>query len=150
MAGLVPAIHALLTTIKERKTWMPGTRPGMTTKRLVRVVLRLVSRAALQIHMDILLARKAQKLLDALLAADAGLLVAAERRAQEMLRHLVDPNVSRLDRCGGAVRSGEIIGPNRAGEPVFHLVDLSQHLVLVAPLEHREYRSKNLFLADAH
>src|SRR5207253_524891 len=26
MAGLVPAIHAL------RKTWMPGTRPGMTTK----------------------------------------------------------------------------------------------------------------------
>jgi hypothetical protein len=28
MAGLVPAIHALLAEIK---TWMPGTRPGMTT-----------------------------------------------------------------------------------------------------------------------
>jgi hypothetical protein len=27
MAGLVPAIHALLV---EEKTWMPGTRPGMT------------------------------------------------------------------------------------------------------------------------
>jgi len=26
MAGLVPAIHALLAA----KTWMPGTRPGMT------------------------------------------------------------------------------------------------------------------------
>jgi hypothetical protein len=28
MAGLVPAIHVLLS--KLRKTWMPGTRPGMT------------------------------------------------------------------------------------------------------------------------
>jgi len=27
MAGLVPAIHALLIEVK---TWMPGTRPGMT------------------------------------------------------------------------------------------------------------------------
>jgi hypothetical protein len=30
MAGLVPAIHALLG---EPKTWMPGTRPGMTKER---------------------------------------------------------------------------------------------------------------------
>src|SRR5216684_7690396 len=29
MAGLVPAIHALLA---QGKTWMPGTRPGMTEK----------------------------------------------------------------------------------------------------------------------
>jgi hypothetical protein len=29
MAGLVPAIHVLLAT--KAKTWMPGTRPGMTT-----------------------------------------------------------------------------------------------------------------------
>ncbi|TFV79046.1 hypothetical protein E4K64_07710 [Bradyrhizobium frederickii] len=27
MAGLVPAIHAL----QARRTWMPGTSPGMTT-----------------------------------------------------------------------------------------------------------------------
>jgi hypothetical protein len=27
MAGLVPAIHVLLVAAK---TWMPGTRPGMT------------------------------------------------------------------------------------------------------------------------
>jgi hypothetical protein len=32
MAGLVPAIHALLA---EAKTWMPGTRPGMTEKRFL-------------------------------------------------------------------------------------------------------------------
>jgi len=29
MAGLVPAIHACLAA----KTWMPGTRPGMTNER---------------------------------------------------------------------------------------------------------------------
>jgi hypothetical protein len=28
MAGLVPAIHVLLSI----KTWMPGTGPGMTTE----------------------------------------------------------------------------------------------------------------------
>src|ERR1700726_3159663 len=31
MAGLDPAIHVFLTA--ERKTWMPGARPGMTTDR---------------------------------------------------------------------------------------------------------------------
>jgi len=39
MAGLVPAIHDLLAAIKDGKTWMPGTRPGMTTERLARVGL---------------------------------------------------------------------------------------------------------------
>ena len=29
MAGLDPAIHVLLSVV--RKTWMPGTRPGMTS-----------------------------------------------------------------------------------------------------------------------
>jgi hypothetical protein len=30
MAGLVPAIHVL--PFARRKTWMPGTRPGMTER----------------------------------------------------------------------------------------------------------------------
>jgi hypothetical protein len=30
MAGLVPAIYALLGSM--RKAWMPGTRPGMTAE----------------------------------------------------------------------------------------------------------------------
>jgi hypothetical protein len=34
MAGLVPAIHVLLADMKkERKTWMPGIKPGMTAER---------------------------------------------------------------------------------------------------------------------
>src|ERR1700722_13010954 len=32
MAGLVPAIHVLLSERAARKTWMPGTRPGMTPR----------------------------------------------------------------------------------------------------------------------
>jgi hypothetical protein len=30
MAGLVPAIHVFLQLLQS-KTWMPGTRPGMTS-----------------------------------------------------------------------------------------------------------------------
>jgi hypothetical protein len=36
MAGLVPAIHVLSST-HVRKTWMPGTRPGMTNERVAAV-----------------------------------------------------------------------------------------------------------------
>ena len=39
-----------------------------------------------------------KQLLDAFLAADAGLLVAAERRAEEMLADVVDPDEAGLDR----------------------------------------------------
>src|SRR5262252_185830 len=40
MAGLVPAIYVLLA----RKTWMPGTRPGMTLEMPCRVLCRLLLR----------------------------------------------------------------------------------------------------------
>jgi hypothetical protein len=31
MAGLVPAIH-VFASLRQLKTWMPGTRPGMTVR----------------------------------------------------------------------------------------------------------------------
>jgi hypothetical protein len=34
MAGLVPAIHVFLESLAASKTWMPGTRPGMTQQML--------------------------------------------------------------------------------------------------------------------
>jgi hypothetical protein len=37
MAGLVPAIHVFLVRYAVR-TWMPGTRPGMTKERSSRLV----------------------------------------------------------------------------------------------------------------
>jgi hypothetical protein len=35
MAGLVLAIHVFISPIDAAKTWMPGTRPGMTRKGLL-------------------------------------------------------------------------------------------------------------------
>src|SRR6516162_6153115 len=58
--------------------------------------------APLEVDVNVLLAREAQQLLDAFLASDPGLLVAAEGRAEEMLRHFVDPHEPRLD--GSAAR----------------------------------------------
>jgi hypothetical protein len=31
MAGLVPAIHAFAFSARQKKAWMPGMKPGMTT-----------------------------------------------------------------------------------------------------------------------
>jgi hypothetical protein len=42
MAGLVPAIHALLD-LTQSKTWMPGTKPGMTVERPLRMNWKLLS-----------------------------------------------------------------------------------------------------------
>jgi hypothetical protein len=36
MAGLVPAIHVLFVNTA-RKTWMPGTSPGMTNVRIAAI-----------------------------------------------------------------------------------------------------------------
>src|SRR4249920_3868620 len=105
--------------------------------------------AALQVEMDVLLAREADELFDAFLAPDAGLLVAAERRTEKVLRHVVGPDEARLHRRCGAMGGDEIVGPDRAGEPVFDLVDLRQHLLFVAPFEEEEDRPEDLFLADA-
>jgi tripartite-type tricarboxylate transporter receptor subunit TctC len=38
MAGLVPAIHVF--TLRERKTWMPGMKPGMTARGRMRMLNR--------------------------------------------------------------------------------------------------------------
>ena len=60
------------------------------------------SRRSLQIDVDVLLLREAEEFLEAFLAAHAGLLVAAEGRAEEMAGHLVDPDEAGLDLGGQA------------------------------------------------
>src|SRR5580692_3169413 len=104
----------------------------------------------LEPDVDVLLLGISQHFLKAFLAADAGLLEAAERRAEEMFRHLVDPDKTRLHRGGGAVRGGEVVGPDRSGETVFDGVDLFEHFGFVAPFEHREHGAENLLAGDAH
>jgi hypothetical protein len=39
----VPAIHVLLADMLKGKTWMPGTRPGMTVERLCGSAYKLPS-----------------------------------------------------------------------------------------------------------
>src|SRR5580704_9747023 len=73
----------------------------------------------LQLHVDILFLRVGQHLLETFFAANTRLLVAAERRAEEVFRDLVDPDEARLDGGGSAVRSRQVIGPDRSGKPVF-------------------------------
>src|SRR5258707_13937581 len=94
--------------------------------------------ASLEVDVDVLLAREAQQLLDAFLTSNAPLLVAAEGRTEEMLRHLVDPHEARLDRCCRAMRRDEIVGSGRSGQRVFDLVHMRHHLVLIAPYENGE------------
>ena len=71
-------------------------RPGLMTSRRERL--------AAERDMDVLLLRAGHQLAQALLAADARLLDAAERRAEEVGSDLVDPDIPRLHFGGGAVR----------------------------------------------
>jgi hypothetical protein len=48
MAGLVPAIHVLLAD-SIRKTWMPGTRPGMTASYINAPILDFISGRSLRV-----------------------------------------------------------------------------------------------------
>src|ERR1700733_14089230 len=73
----------------------------------------------LQLHVDILFLRVGQHLLETFFAANTRLLVAAERRAEEVFRDLVDPDKAGLHCARGTVRGREIIGPDRSGKPVF-------------------------------
>ena len=88
--------------------------------------------------------------LEAFLAADAGLLVAAERRAEEMLGDFVDPDKARLHGGGGAVRGRKIIGPDRSSQPVFDRIHLFEHFAFVAPFEDRKHVAENFLARDAH
>ena len=50
MAGLVPAIHDFLAAVA--KTWMPGTRPGMTIRLETDHAMRAVKRKPLAVKLQ--------------------------------------------------------------------------------------------------
>src|SRR5579863_3081363 len=103
-----------------------------------------------ELHVNVFFLRVSQHLLPAFLAPDAGLLVAAKWRAEEMLRYFVDPDEARLHRCGGAVRGGEIVGPDRSGEPVFDRIHLFEHFCFVAPFADGKDGAEDFLPRDAH
>jgi len=60
---------------------------------------------------DVLFLREADQLGEAFLAPEAGLLDAAERRAEEVLADFVDPHVAGLYAHRGAMRRRQIFRP---------------------------------------
>ena len=69
------------------------------------------------------------------LAADAGVLVAAERRDLGREDALVDRDDAGLERLGNAEHPADVAGVEVGGEAVLGLVGEPDHLVLVLELE---------------
>src|SRR5688500_8941551 len=82
------------------------------------------TRSVLKSDIDVLRLRERDQLVVALLAADARLLVAAERDADPVRAGAVHPDEARLDARAGAMRVCQARRPHRAGEPVLDRVDL--------------------------
>src|SRR5467141_1113812 len=93
-----------LVTDKPAKRILNATASG---RNQARVRLR-------QSDMDILLLCVADQFFQALIASEPRLLVAASNGSGKMPRDLMHPDVSGLHRARRAVRSSQIVGPNRA------------------------------------
>src|SRR5918993_187847 len=122
--------------------------PGSCTGARARVLS--APRRPFQVHVNVLLLCEADEFLDAFLAAHPRLLIAAEGRAEEMARDLVDPDEAGLNRSREAVSLAHVVGPDRTCEAIFNPVHLAQHLALVLPPEDGEHGSENLLPGDPH
>jgi predicted XRE-type DNA-binding protein len=109
MAGLVPAIHALLRVLARKKTWMPATSAGMTTKRP-----RLMAKAKKQnVFADLGLPNSEQELLKAQLTLQIYRIVKARKLTQAqagVVLGIKQPHVSALMRNrAGNVEVGRLM-----------------------------------------
>src|SRR6266850_2563072 len=103
-----------------------------------------------QSDMDILLLCVADQFFQALLASDPRLLVAAKRGSGKMPRDLIHPDVTGLHRGSSAVRSSQIVGPNRARQTVIERVYRTNHCGFIVPAKHGEYRAEYLLAGNSH
>src|SRR5215216_4445008 len=91
-----------------------------------------------------------QQLIDGLFAPEPRILEAAEWRAVEVARGAVDPDITGLHRARGAEGGLEIVGKDGGGEAVLSRIGKLERLILVLPRKHRQHRTENLFLGNAH
>ena len=84
------------------------------------------------------------------LAADAGLLVAAERCVRGQLVVGVDPHTPGLNRLRDAERAVDVLRPDGAAEPVLAVVRHLDDLRFVVELDEADDRAEDLFACDAH
>src|SRR5438876_11064731 len=92
-------------------------------------------RASAEHDVDRLELGVAEQLLQALLAADPGLLDPAERHPGEMTGRAIDPPVPGVERPGHPVGPAEIVGPDAPGQPVGHGVGDLDGFFLFGPGE---------------
>src|SRR5687768_4066231 len=81
----------------------------------------------------------------AALAADAGRLAAAERRAQVALEPRVDPDDAGVDAVGEAMGAAEVARPHARREPVRRRVRQRERLGLVGERLQRHHRPEDFF-----
>src|SRR5947207_7692269 len=84
------------------------------------------------------------------LAAEARLLVAAERDAGERRVRRVDPNRPGLDPAREAMAARGIARPHRRHQPVAHVVRDADRILLVLERDHGDDRPEDLLLRNSH
>src|SRR5579872_3244117 len=99
---------------------------------------------------DVLRLREGEQLLDGFLAADSGLLVAAEGHADIVRACVVDPDVPRLDAAHGPVGRCETRRADRGRQAMVHGVDCREHVGLLAPFQYGKNRTKDLLARNPH
>src|SRR5690348_13901321 len=107
MAGLVPAIHVFAA----RKTWMPGTRPGMTESALPRQpdAPRELGRGApkrLETEANLVRARRQRDGAEDHVGAQDVDRLAVERRAPPRMPHVGEQQEAAVRRVDGDVDPG--------------------------------------------
>src|SRR6266487_6232657 len=86
---------------------------------------------------------------EALLAADAGVLEAAEGGAGEVAGGVVDPDVAGFDVVGEAVGGGQVAGEDTGGEAIADAVGDGDRLLVAGHWQHRQDRAEDLLLGQA-
>ena len=83
-------------------------------------------------------------------AAVARLLHAAVRHGHLHLAVGVDPDRAGVERAGGAVGPGEVVGPHAGGQAVLDVVGDGVGLLLGVERDGAHHRAEDLLLGDAH
>src|SRR5271154_4652969 len=83
-------------------------------------------------------------------AADARLLVAAERRMRGIGVVAIGPDAASLDRAAEAVAAIGVAAPHAGAETVERVIGDRQRLLVGLERGHRDDRAKDLLLEDAH
>src|ERR1700733_3918677 len=124
----------------ERKR-APRWAPLSTIRAVFRLPDLRVDRFDLRVEVNRVLAQ---------LAAEARLLVAAERRHRVDLTVRVDPNGAGLQLARDAERAVDVLGPDRGGQAVARVVALEDDVGFILELDRRGDRAKDFFARDLH